>query len=90
MLRIERNSDGCVTTLRLSGRIQRYSVASIRAAMKDGCRHKTLDLTDVTLVDMATVRFLMSCENEGVDVVQCPTWVREWMIRELAADARAA
>src|SRR5712692_5514311 len=35
MLRIEKDSDGCVTTLRLIGRIQSDWIASIRSAMND-------------------------------------------------------
>jgi hypothetical protein len=82
MLRIDKDSDGCVTRLRPSGRIQSDCIAGIRAAMNEECIHKILDLTEVTLVDIAVVRFLMSCESEGVDLVQCPPYVREWMIRE--------
>ena len=83
MLRIEKDSVGCVTTLKLSGRIQANNVGSIRSAM-DGCKRRVLDLTEVTLVDIAGVRFLMSCEYEGVELVQCPRYVREWIIRERA------
>ena len=88
MLRIEKDSDGCVTTLRISGRIQSDSVASIRSAMNEGCTHKILDLTEVTLVDIAVVRFLLNCENEGVELVQCPPYVREWIVRERAEGAQ--
>ena len=84
MLRIERDSDGCVTTLRLSGRIQSDCIANIRSAMNDGCMCKILDLTEITLVDIAVVRFLISCENEGVELLQCPLYVREWIVRERA------
>ena len=84
MLRIEEESDGCVTTLRLSGRIQSDCIDGIRSAMDNGCKRKILDLTDVTLVDIGAVRFLMSCENEGVELVQCPAYVREWIVRERA------
>ena len=84
MLRIEKDSDGCVSRLKLSGRIQSPCIARIRSAMNDGCARKILDLGEVTLVDIAAVRFLMSCENEGVELVQCPLYVREWMLRERA------
>jgi len=84
MLRIEKDSDGGVTTLRLSGRIQSDCIASIRSAMDDGCPRKILDLAEVTLVDIAVVRFLISCENEGIELVQCPPYVREWIVRERA------
>ena len=88
MLRIEKESDGCVSTLRLSGRIQSDCIDGIRSAMDDGCKRKILDLIEVTLVDIAVVRFLISCENEGVELVQCPAYVREWIARERAEGAQ--
>lgn len=88
MLRIEKDSDGCGTTLRLSGRIRSDSIAGIRSAMNDNCAHKILDLTEVSLVDVVVVRFLMRCEDEGVKLVECPPYVREWMVRERAEGAQ--
>jgi hypothetical protein len=82
MLRIEKDSDGCVTRLRLSGRIQSSSIASIRMAMNDGCPRKILDLSEVTLVDLEVVRFLISVEDEGTELFHCPPYIREWMLRE--------
>ena len=85
MLRIEKDSDGCVTTTRLSGRITADSIASIRSAMNDGgCAGRILDLGEVTLVDIAVVRFLIRSEDDGVAMTQCPPYVREWMRRERA------
>jgi hypothetical protein len=88
MLRIEKDSDGFVTRLRLSGRIQSDCIARIRSAMSDGCARKILDLSEVTLVDIAAVRFLISCEDEGVELVQCPPYVCEWILRERAEGAQ--
>ena len=84
MLRIEKDCDGCVTRLRLSGRIQIHLIASIRSAISDCCAHKILDLSEVTLVDLEVVRFLIRCEDEGIELVQCPPYVREWIVRERA------
>ena len=84
MLRIEKTSDGCLTRLLLSGYVRSEGLACIQSAMKDGCAHKVLDLGEVTLVDVAGVRFLMGCEGEGVELAQCPPYVREWMLRERA------
>jgi hypothetical protein len=89
MLMIEKDSDGCVTRLLLSGRIQPDRIACIRSAMNDGCARKILDLSDVTLVDIEAVRFLISCEDEGVELAQCPLYVREWVLRERAEGAQA-
>jgi hypothetical protein len=82
MLRIEKDSGGCVTKLRLSGRIQSDDIASIRLELGDRCSTKILDLSQVTLVDLAAVRFLIRCEDDGVELEQCPSYVREWMFRE--------
>jgi hypothetical protein len=82
MLRIENQSDACSTRLVLSGRIQSDRIACIRSALKDACGDKTLDLNEVTLVDVEVVRFLIHCEGEGIRLVQCPPYVREWMVRE--------
>lgn len=87
MLRIEKDCDGRVTRLRLSGRIESHLIASIRSAMSDFCAHKALDLSEVTLVDLAVVRFLISCEDAGMELIQCPPYVREWMLRERAEGA---
>jgi hypothetical protein len=85
MLRIEKDSAGCVTKLRLSGRIQSDQIDSIRSELDgDCCTEKILDLSQITLVDLGVVRFLISCEDEGVELVQCPAYVREWMLRERA------
>jgi hypothetical protein len=84
MLRIEKDSDGSATRLRLIGRIESGLIASIRSAMSDCCAHKILDLSEVTLVDLGVVRFLIRCEDEGTELVQCPPYVREWILRERA------
>ena len=47
-----------------------------------------MDLSDVTLVDLAVVRFLISCEDEGIDLVECPPYIHEWMLRERAEEAQ--
>jgi hypothetical protein len=88
MLRIQKESDECVTRLLLSGRIQADRVACIQSAMNGGCARKILDLGDVTLVDIAVVQFLIGCENEGIELMRCPLYVREWMLRERVAATR--
>ena len=88
MLRIEKDSDGCITTLRLSGHIQSDRIACILSAMNDGCTPEILDLGEVTLVDVAVVRFLISCENKGIELARCPPYVREWIVRERAEGAQ--
>ena len=82
MLRIEKDSDGGITKLVLSGRIQSSHIDFIRSAMTDRRGCTILDLSEVTLVDVGVVRFLIRCENEGIELIQCPPYVREWILRE--------
>ena len=88
MLRIEHHGDGCVIKLRLSGRIQSDQIASILSEMDGNCASKILDLGEVTLVDLGVVQFLIACEDEGVALLKCPAYIREWMLRERAEEAQ--
>ena len=82
MLRIEKESDGYTTTLRLIGRIQSADIGSIRDQMDDDSVHALFDLGEVTLVNVEVIRFLSDCEDQGVVLIQCPPYVREWILRE--------
>lgn len=50
--------------------------------MGDQCTSKILDLSEVTLVGLEVVRFLIHCADEGIELVQYPPNVRGWMFRE--------
>ena len=87
MLKIEKDSDGHTTILRLIGRIQSANIGSIRAQMEDDSIHVLFDLGEVTLVNVEVIRFLSDCENEGAVLIDCPPYVREWILRERAEAA---
>ena len=83
MLKIEKDSDGRTARLVVSGRIQSGDLACVRSAMGGGPR-KILDLSEVTLVDLGVVRFLIRCEDAGIELVHCPPYILEWILRERA------
>jgi hypothetical protein len=89
MLRIDKDCEGCGTRLRLSGRIQLNDIASIRSAMIGGCERRIIDLSEVTLVDLRVVQFLICCEDDGIELVECPPYVREWILRERTEGVQA-
>jgi len=80
-LRIDKASDGPRTTIRLSGQIQWEHLEELKSQMLGGAG-TVLDLGEVTLVDVDVVRFLKACEADGVEVVHCSRYIREWMLRE--------
>ena len=83
MLRIVRSIDAETTTLTVSGRIDSEQLGELRRLVDEKpTRGAVLDLAEVTIVDVQTVRFLVKCEIWGVRIVRCPAYVREWMARE--------
>jgi hypothetical protein len=44
--------------------------------------HLALDLKEVTLVDVEVVRFLLGCEENGIELLHCSPYIRQWMARE--------
>jgi anti-anti-sigma regulatory factor len=83
-LKIETMSDGQTATLRLSGRIDAEYVDELRSQVRRHRPRLVLDLDEVTLVDVAVVRFLIACEAEGIELRHCAAYIREWIGRERA------
>ena len=81
-IRIEKTTDGHKTILRLSGEL----VSSHRQAMLDeidGTNNSiALDLEEVTLVDLDIVQLLVGSEAQGIELLNCPSYIREWISRE--------
>ena len=83
MLKITRVTDATVTTLIVSGRIRAEELPDLRRSVEgEGARDVVLDLRELSLVDEEVVRFLLACEANGVRLVHCPEYVRQWMARE--------
>lgn len=81
-LRIERRYDGRRTVLRLSGRIVFDHIEELKAEMAGIEGGKALELEYVTHVDIEGVRFLSDCEREGIELLHCSQYIREWIDRE--------
>jgi hypothetical protein len=82
MLRIDRVTDGRSTALKLSGRIEEEYLAQLHSEIEQSGKAPKLDLRDVSLVDRSSVRFLIRCESHGVQLVNCPLYIQEWILRE--------
>lgn len=82
MLRIQRRSESRSIILKLSGRMQAEGLSDLLAEIEKCDSQPSLDLEEVTLLDRDSVRFLIRCETEGIQLVNCPLYVREWITRE--------
>jgi hypothetical protein len=81
-LRIERSTRQRFTVFIVSGHMEAEEVAELKKLFDCEYRNIILDLWDVRLADRDAVRFLRSCEADGVKLENCPAYVREWMDRE--------
>lgn len=79
--RIDRLSIEQGVVLRISGRIAAEDLDVLRAALTDG-GVVALDLTEVELVDRDAVMLLSLSEAQGIELTNCPTYIREWVTRE--------
>jgi len=81
-LKIESAFDGKTATLRLSGRIEEDHLAAIQEEVRRYHPRLVFNLCEATLVDRDVVRFLAAREMEGVELLECPRYIREWIARE--------
>ena len=65
--------------LRVSGRIDAEHLSELRSCMSRHGPNVVLDLDEVRLVDVATVRFLVRCEADGMQLRNCSRYIRKWM-----------
>ena len=81
-LKIEKTVDSRGTTVRLIGRVRAEDLVEVTRQLEGSGPGAVLQLDEVTLVDVDVVRFLNQCELEGIVLVNCSLYIREWMSRE--------
>ena len=80
-LKIERISGKRRVRIRLSGEFRSDYLDQVKAEIERG-GPVALDLEEVDLVDVEAVRFLNAREEEGILLLHCTPYIREWMLRE--------
>ena len=83
-LKIVRSNEDGLVVFTLSGRVELEHVSELQnlvdfAAAKNKVR---LNLKELRLVDREAVRFLTRCEADGVELKNCPAYIREWIEKE--------
>jgi hypothetical protein len=81
-LRIEKDSNGQTTTIRLIGRMKGECIEELKAQIEAGGASITLDLNEVSLVDLDVIRFLATCQTEGIYLVHCSHYINDWIAKE--------
>ena len=80
MLKIQRTANGYVV-FTVSGRLETDSLRELSAllALESSARAVTLELQDLVLVDRDAVGFLRACVAKGIELRNCPQYIRTWM-----------
>lgn len=80
--KIEKYRDGLCTTIRLIGRMRAEHLSELEKQIKESDSKIVLDLEELNLVDVEAVRFLGLCETQGVTLLNCSAYIRDWIGKE--------
>jgi hypothetical protein len=80
MLKIARTVNGEVV-FAVSGRlgVDGLRELSTLLALESSTRAVILELSDLALVDRDAVGFLRTCEQRGIELRNCPRYIRTWI-----------
>jgi anti-anti-sigma regulatory factor len=70
--------------LRVCGRVQMECVNTIKELIEAENAKIVLDLSEVTLADGDAATFLAGCELQGIELRNCPAFLRGWVTKERA------
>jgi hypothetical protein len=83
MFQIRQSEVNGVVTFALSGHMEEEPLSDLQKLLTSqagaGPTDVVLDLADVKLVNREAVKFLAACETAGVELKNCPSYVREWI-----------
>jgi anti-anti-sigma regulatory factor len=87
-LKIEKTPGEGRTIIKLIGRIRAEHLDDLKAQITASLPEIVLELGEVSLVDADAVRFLSACELEGIQLLNCSAYIREWIVREQESSSR--
>jgi hypothetical protein len=81
MFKIRRSEDRGFAIFALSGRIEEGDLPELRELLDAEAKATkvALNLAEVKLVDREAIRFLAACETRGIELKDCPSYIRRWI-----------
>jgi hypothetical protein len=80
--KIEKYRDRRGTTIRLIGRMRAGHLSELEKQIRESESKIVLDLEELNLVDVEAVRFLGMCETQGITLLNCSPYIRDWIGKE--------
>lgn len=89
-LRIQKSIEKERVIFHLAGRIRSDQVAALRTLLRSEVpgNNLALDLKEVKLVDRDAIRFLAQSQGDGTTLINCPAFIRQWILQERTAMQR--
>ena len=88
-LRIETTPGVRRATIRLIGRIRAEHLAELSAQLDAVGPNVLLDLGEVSLENLEVVSFLGTSESKGIQLRNCPAYIRKWIDGEKATESKS-
>ena len=82
MLKLKRICEEHGTRICLSGELRHSHLVDVRTEIEQVGQAATLDLDEVDVVDIDGIRLLNEYQEQGIQVVNCSPYIREWMLQE--------
>lgn len=79
MFQLRRSVDDGLATITLSGRIEEQQLSELETVLQKEAGPIVLDLAELRLVHREAVRFFSKCEDSGIELKNCPSYVRSWI-----------
>jgi anti-anti-sigma regulatory factor len=80
--KIEKYGDANSATIRLIGRMRAEHLSQLEKQIRESESKIVLDLEELNLVDVEAIRFLAMCETQGVTLLNCSPYIRDWIGKE--------
>ena len=80
--KIEKRRDAHSTAIRLIGWMRAEHLSELEKQIRESESKIVLDLEELDLIDVEAVRFLGICETQGVTLLNCSPYIRDWIGKE--------
>lgn len=84
-LKIKRICEKLGTRICLSGELRCSHLFDVCAEIEQLGQPATLDIEEVDIIDIDGVRLLNEFKAQGIQIVNCSPYIREWMLQEQRA-----
>ena len=81
-LKIETRHLGEKLVVQLIGDLDVEHLHEVKTQVSETPLHVVVDIGELTLISVEGIRFLNTCQNDGMPIINASTYISEWMALE--------